>query len=461
MALAEAETHCEKKKVEHTSKTSDKKDKPLTKIIVRRLPPGITQESFLNQVSPVPEYNYIYTVKADLSLGENSFSRVYINFCNSEDIYDFKEKFDNYVFVDTKGHEYPAVVEYAPFQKVPKKRTGKHRQDPKCATIESELAYVEFLESLNSQPSQEEKPEYSYQPNTETKNENSTPLLDYVKQRRVDRQRIREEKREERKKKDLERKKYNEEKKKYYEEKSPGKYSKPTASTSKTEADTKDKAATENKSESETTKPTEKTNEKDTVASLTYRNKKYDEHKTSAYPKGKPKYPPRENDYYERSYKNKYEKYEKYDKFNKEKEYKKKTYDEKKEPVAKAAPKKIKKYSERREEMKAQAQASIKQTEDQEVPEKEKEKEATPCASKKSEEHSKASSVKASTESVDNNSDERQDDYSSDSKCKGKENDPRSQRRIRNKDRPTMAIYQPGMLRKKQGDEPEGKNVNE
>lgn len=39
-------------------------------------------------------------------------------------------------------------------------------------------------------------------------------------------------------------------------------------------------------------------------------------------------------------------------------------------------------------------------------------------------------------------------DTNSDSN-KSKENDPRTQRRIRNKDRPTMAIYQPGMLSKR------------
>lgn len=134
---------------------------------MRRLPPSMNQTQFVEQISPLPEHDYLYFVKADMALGQYAFSRAYINFVDQRDIFIFREKFDNYVFVDAKGTEYPAVVEFAPFQRLPKKRAGK-KKDVKCGSIETDPYYITFLESLqnaesdpaNAQP----KTEYSYQP---------------------------------------------------------------------------------------------------------------------------------------------------------------------------------------------------------------------------------------------------------------------------------------------------------
>ena len=38
------------------------------------------------------------------SLGQNAFSRAYLNLINRQDIAIFMEKFDGYVFVDSKGN---------------------------------------------------------------------------------------------------------------------------------------------------------------------------------------------------------------------------------------------------------------------------------------------------------------------------------------------------------------------
>lgn len=61
------------------------------------------------------------------------------------------------------GNEFPAIVEYAPFQRLPKKRRKK---DPKSGTMETDSTYLEFLESLKEtdSDSREPKMEYSYQP---------------------------------------------------------------------------------------------------------------------------------------------------------------------------------------------------------------------------------------------------------------------------------------------------------
>ncbi|XP_018370775.1 PREDICTED: regulator of nonsense transcripts 3A-like isoform X1 [Trachymyrmex cornetzi] len=189
----------------------NKKEKcrPITKVVIRRLPPSMTQDQFLEQVSPLPVHDYLYFVKADMSLGQFSFSRAYINFMEQQDIFMFREKFDNYVFLDSKGVEYTAVVEFAPFQRLPKKRVGK-KKDVKCGTIESDSYYISFLENLKNQEIDssvaQSKTEYSYQPPDNTvKKITTTPLLEYLKIRKQEKQRLRDEKREERRRRDIER----------------------------------------------------------------------------------------------------------------------------------------------------------------------------------------------------------------------------------------------------------------
>ncbi|XP_041974767.1 regulator of nonsense transcripts 3B [Aricia agestis] len=172
-----------------SSKNKDKKGKtlrPLTKIIVRRLPPTMTEEAFLEQVSPIPEHDHFYFAKPDLSLGNNVYARAYINFVNVDDIYLFRDKFDGYVFVDEKGVEYVGIVEYAPFQRIIKK---KKKKDPKCGTIESDPVYQEFIENLNKEQEPENQPklEYSYPVNdTSDKKIQTTPLLEYLASRKLD-----------------------------------------------------------------------------------------------------------------------------------------------------------------------------------------------------------------------------------------------------------------------------------
>lgn len=171
------------------NKNKDKKTKtqrPLTKIILRRLPPTMTEEAFLEQVSPIPEHDHFYFAKPDPSLGNNLYSRAYINFVNVDDIYLFRDKFDGYVFLDEKGVEYVGIVEYAPFQRIPKK---KKKKDPKCATIESDPIYQDFVEGLKKDPDTENQPklEYSYPVNdANDKKVQSTPLLEYLAARKQD-----------------------------------------------------------------------------------------------------------------------------------------------------------------------------------------------------------------------------------------------------------------------------------
>lgn len=111
----------------------------------------MTAEEFLTAVDPLPAHNFFYFSKSDHGLGHFSFSRAYINFLTFKDLEAFRDKFDGYVFVDSRGNEYPAVVEFAPFQKIPQMYWNpkwKEKRDKKCGTIEEDADYVSFLQSL-------------------------------------------------------------------------------------------------------------------------------------------------------------------------------------------------------------------------------------------------------------------------------------------------------------------------
>ncbi|XP_066156537.1 regulator of nonsense transcripts 3B-like [Euwallacea fornicatus] len=432
---------------EGEKKADQKKEKPLTKAVIRRLPPSMTKNQFLNQISPIPDYNYMYHVKEDTSLGENAFSRAYINFVCPEDVYNFKEKFDNYVFVDTKGHEYTAVVEYAPFQKIPKKR-GKSRMDPKCNTIESDTYYLEFVASLNKPDEPNEKPEYSLQladKGDAKKGDITTPLLEFIKNKRVQKLKIKEVRREERERR---RKEYEKRKEggKYYEDKkqeerSPTKgYGRKPGNIKSPKSDSPRDPA---KSDTSTEKLTKK-NEKP-LPENKLKEKKSEEKKERK--EIKPRFPKKENPeskrdtYNQGSYSRPGKHYEEH----------------KQQEEAKVHPKKVKKYSERREERKLEAQKAeqkkLELSKDSKEKPTESYKDNKPIEKVILPKLDKPMDEMGTLVPKDGEGGSRQD-------IEDKMDGALSSRRIRirNKDRPTIALYRPGMLSKrKQGDDDNGK----
>jgi len=93
---------------------------PDNKLVIRRLPPSMKEDDFLRQVSPLPNHDYFCFFEANSGLGPYSYSRAYINFLDLNEMTVFRERFDNYVFLDKDGHEYPAVVELSLWHKSPK-----------------------------------------------------------------------------------------------------------------------------------------------------------------------------------------------------------------------------------------------------------------------------------------------------------------------------------------------------
>lgn len=169
------------------------------KIVIRRLPPSMTKDQFLDIISPMPEYDFFYFSQADMSLGVNAFSRAYIYFKDYEDIFPFRDRFDNYIFLDSKSNEYPAIVEFAPYQRRYKFAENTQKKDSKCNTINEDSDYLKFLENFDK-PSGEALPscesilEELEQRDREKDETGSgkmmTPLLEYMRRKREDKKQL-------------------------------------------------------------------------------------------------------------------------------------------------------------------------------------------------------------------------------------------------------------------------------
>ncbi|GLI70249.1 hypothetical protein VaNZ11_015095 [Volvox africanus] len=123
--------------------------RPKTKVVIRNLPPGMTEETFMTVLDNLTggHYTWLSYFPGKVRLKRVVFSRAYINFSTSEDVFDFKQRFDGHVFIGQKGHQYRCSVEYAPLQKVPVLEEKPH---PLEGTIEKDAEYLAFWEAYES-----------------------------------------------------------------------------------------------------------------------------------------------------------------------------------------------------------------------------------------------------------------------------------------------------------------------
>ncbi|VDP93030.1 unnamed protein product [Echinostoma caproni] len=124
-----------------------------TKIVLRRLPPKLTEEEFLKIIDPLPPHSYFRFCLPDDSLEGLSLPRAYITFNDIESLFDFKERFDNYVFVDSEGNESYALAEFAVCQTLASsKETSASKKadkvDKKRGTLNDDPQFIAFIKSL-------------------------------------------------------------------------------------------------------------------------------------------------------------------------------------------------------------------------------------------------------------------------------------------------------------------------
>jgi len=125
--------------------------RPKLKVVVRGLPPDLTEEEFLNEVNEVVsrpiEWSYFCPGEAEASIPRPA--RAYVTFKTQNELFDFNDKFDSRHFTDRDGNPHEAMVEYAPCQKYPKR---KPHEDKLEGTITKDGDYVKFLQVLAAPP---------------------------------------------------------------------------------------------------------------------------------------------------------------------------------------------------------------------------------------------------------------------------------------------------------------------
>ncbi|KAJ6452531.1 Smg-4/UPF3 family-domain-containing protein [Mycena vitilis] len=128
------------------------------KTVVRRLPPNLPEDVFWQSVQAwvsdeTVTWKVFYPGKLRKRLNkENIPSRAYIAFKTEEQLAQFSREYDGHLFRDKAGNESYAVVEFAPYQKVPPE---KKKADARSGTIEQDEDYISFLASLNAENSAE------------------------------------------------------------------------------------------------------------------------------------------------------------------------------------------------------------------------------------------------------------------------------------------------------------------
>lgn len=115
------------------------------------LPPGLSEEQFraaANQTVNLDDcVDYFFYVAGKSSATKRVKSYCVMNFKNPQDLFEFAQKFNGHLFVDTKGVEFVALVEYAPFQRLPKPR---RKPDARQGTILQDEDYLKFVEELSA-----------------------------------------------------------------------------------------------------------------------------------------------------------------------------------------------------------------------------------------------------------------------------------------------------------------------
>ncbi|XP_052881283.1 regulator of nonsense transcripts UPF3-like isoform X7 [Gossypium arboreum] len=161
-----------------------------TKVVLRHLPPSITETMLMEQVDSAfaGRYNWFSFRPGKNRQKHQSCSRLYIDFKSPEDVLEFAEFFNGHVFVNEKGAQFKTIVEYAPSQGVP---TLWAKNDDCEGTIFKDPEYLEFLEFLakpvENLPSAEIQLERREAERVGALKDSSivTPLMDFVRRKRA------------------------------------------------------------------------------------------------------------------------------------------------------------------------------------------------------------------------------------------------------------------------------------
>ncbi|CAN8290103.1 unnamed protein product [Cochlearia groenlandica] len=160
------------------------------KVVVRHLPPSLTQSDLLSQIEPrfSDRYNWVSFRHGKSSYKDQKCSRAYFGFKAPEDVYEFAAFFNGHVFVNEKGAQFKAIVEYAPSQRVPKPCDKK---DPREGSISKDPEFLEFLKLISQPVENLPSAEIQLERREAEKSGFSkpapivTPLMEFIRQKRA------------------------------------------------------------------------------------------------------------------------------------------------------------------------------------------------------------------------------------------------------------------------------------
>ncbi|KAH9781235.1 Regulator of nonsense transcripts UPF3 [Citrus sinensis] len=161
-----------------------------TKVVIRHLPPSLSQNDLLALFRDHfnDRYNWFCFRPGKSSYKHQRYSRAYVELKKPAGVFEFAELLNGHVFVNEKGAQFKAIVEYAPSQRVPKPFS---RKDSREGTIFKDPDYLEFLkviakpaENLPSAEIQLERKEAELS-GAPKETLVVTPLMEYVRQKRA------------------------------------------------------------------------------------------------------------------------------------------------------------------------------------------------------------------------------------------------------------------------------------
>lgn len=104
-----------------------------TKVVVRSLPPSLEESDFHQVIDELFKEKYVYFRFKRGRVGQRNKKSVssiaYISFREPEAVLACYEALSQRPFPGPDGKAVPPVVEYAPFQKIQKKRNSHRRRD--------------------------------------------------------------------------------------------------------------------------------------------------------------------------------------------------------------------------------------------------------------------------------------------------------------------------------------------
>ncbi|KAL5338267.1 Smg-4/UPF3 family-domain-containing protein [Aspergillus crustosus] len=178
-----------------SSRRAPKPPAPRLKLLVRRLPPGLTQEEFETALgaewkagSGKVGWSQYKPGKVSKDPAKPSRpARAYLQVTSSDHIGPLSDKVRATPFLDARSTANdpillgPPNLEFAPFAKVP---GGRSRKDARQGTIDQDPEFIQFLESL-TQPITKPAPAESAEGEDKKEIVTTTPLVQYIKEKKA------------------------------------------------------------------------------------------------------------------------------------------------------------------------------------------------------------------------------------------------------------------------------------